>query len=94
MGYTIMTGPGEGSIDSSFETSRDTLKMAWELVRQGQREVRVIDGEGRSYRVGAFEHVVAHAAAAPAQTDIRSDSPASQARDSLLPCADVLTPRI
>lgn len=61
MGYTIITGPGEGSIDSSFETSRDTLKMAWELVRQGQRDVRVIDGEGRSYRVEAFEHLVAQA---------------------------------
>jgi hypothetical protein len=58
MGYTIMTGPGQGTFDSAFETSGDALKMARELVRQGRRDVRVVDEDGCSFTVTAFEHLV------------------------------------
>ena len=57
MGYTIMTGPGEGAFDSAFETSSDTLKMVRELVRQGRKDLRVVDEEGRSYSATAFQHL-------------------------------------
>lgn len=53
--YTIMTGPGRGEFDSRHETDQQALAFARELVRQGRRNVRIVERGGTSRTVVEFE---------------------------------------
>jgi hypothetical protein len=58
MPYTIMTGPAPGQFDSAHDVDANALKMARELIRQGQKNVRIFDDDGKSFSAEAFEHLI------------------------------------
>ena len=60
MGYTILTGPGAGQFDSAHDSDDHALRMARELVRQGRERVRIVDENGASHTLTAFETLVAN----------------------------------